>query len=379
MGVFKWTVGVLAAVFILFGILLARPLVADYEVDFLSLGVDPHQPQMLVTAEYMSVDELLDPKAMELAKEYNLMVAPCIRATSLDRDLDRLYTAYEEAGIKIVFWPLLPREHCLYLNERYADEYLAHLDKIYAWAEEYGHRIEALIVDIEPPNCQEGTEQGPEEQEEEEGFSLGMIYELLGKEEFEASIPKFRAVLDKLHSHNTVAISTAMDYAAVDLKTGRPVFQDVAGGPSLIIDWDYVSFMNFGSQNTAFLKDVFKSLHMKWDVHDTRYLSYIICKVIAKEWGERAAISLGQTIPGEGHGAVWEDPAELGKDAAACKAAGIIHFGIYDFQGIVDSDDPEAWIEQVRGAKPEKPKYSPKAAAVWRLLKTFSWYAQFKR
>ena len=371
-----------AGVFVLalfVGMFFGWPLLADLNDDFLPLGVDPDEPQILVTVEYMTYDQLLEPEVMDIAKRNNLLIAPVIRAHLLNEDLDRLYTEYKKAGIKIVFWPLLPREDCLYLNEEYADEYIEHLDRIYAWADKYGHDIEALIVDIEPPNCQEGTDEGPEEKEQQEGFALSQAFDLLGKEEFEASIPKFELVIDKLHEHNTVAISTAMDYAAMDIKTGRPVLQDVAGGPSLIVNWDYFSFMNFGSQNTVFLQELFEGMHMSWDVDDTRYLSYRLCKIIAKEYGNRAAISLGQTIPGEGHGAVWTDPADLGRDAAACKAAGIIHFGIYDFQGIVEADDPDAWVEAVRNAEPEKPKYSCKAVMVMNLVKTLSWYAQFKR
>jgi hypothetical protein len=328
------------------------PIIADLVEDkALSLGVDPDDPQLLVTAEYMTVDELLDPRVIALAKRHNIWVAPCIRANGLNAELDRLYRGYKKAGVRIVFWPLLPREHCLYLNKQYTEEYMDHLDRIYAWADKYGHQIEALIVDIEPPNCQSGTDLGPDEQAAGVGGIMDVVKQM-DRKEFKKSIPKFEAVLKKLHEHNTVAISTAMDYAAIDLQTGRPVFQDLSGGPSLIVNWDYVSFMNFGSQNTAFLKDLWNS----WTVKDTRYLSYIMCKVIAKKWGNRAAISLGQTIPGEGHGAVWEDPAELGKDAAVCKHAGVIHFGIYDFQGIVQADDPDAWLNAVKNAQPKKPE-----------------------
>ncbi|HUT52670.1 MAG TPA: hypothetical protein VM658_04710 [bacterium] len=345
---------------------------------FLPLGVDPDEPQILVTVEYMSYDELMKPEVMAFLKKYNILVAPVIRANLLNDDLDRLYAAYEQAGIKIVFWPLLPREQCLYLNETYADAYLAHLDKIYAWAGQHHHQIEALIVDIEPPNCQQGTDLGPEEQPQT-GIDLGSVFTMLNKEEFDASIPKFQAVLDKLHAHGTTAISTAMDYAAVDLESGRPVLQDISGGPSQIINWDYYSYMSFGSQNTASLQELLSGLHLKWTADDTRYLTYILGRVMAGKFGNRAAISLGQTIPGEGHGAVWTDPAELGKDAAAYKAAGIIHFAIYDFQGIIESPDPDAWILAIKNAKPEKPKYSAKAAMVWDIIKLLSWYGETRR
>ncbi len=373
----------IAAAFLGVFLVIGFPLLADTESEesYVLGGVDPDEPQILVTVEYMTFDQLMQPEVMALAKRHNLLVAPNIRAHYLNDKLDEFLTAYEDAGIQVVFWPLLPREECLYLNEKHAEDFLDHLDKIYDWAEEHDHKIEAMVVDIEPPNCQEGTDRAPEEAASESGAEedLGQIWEMMDKEEFETALPKFKKVLAKLHEHDTVAISTAMDYAAVDLVTGQPVAQDIAGGPALFVDWDYVSFMNFGSQNTAFLKDMFGGMGMEWDVHDTRYLSYLICKTIAGEYGNRAAISLGQTIPGEGHGAVWEDPAELGKDAAACKAAGIVHFGIYDFQGIVESDDPDAWVRAVKNAEPEKPDYSVKAATLWNFIKTASTYGAVRR
>ncbi len=356
------------------------PLLAgEFKPDFLSLGVDPNEPQILVTAEYMTFEELLDPRTMDIAKRNNIMVAPNIRANYLGDELADVFKAYDKAGIKIVAWPLLPREHCLYLNDEYADEYLEHLDNMYAWADSHDVRIEALIVDIEPPNCQTGSDRAPDEKAGEESVGLGTILGMLDKKSFDASIPKFQAVLDKLHEHDTVAISTAMDYAAADIKIKRPVFQDISGGPSLMIDWDYVTFMHFGSQNTAFLQDLLKGIGMKWTIKDTRYLSYLICRVVANKYGNRAAMSLGQTIPGEGHGAVWTDPADLGKDAAVCKYAGVMHFGIYDFQGIVESDDPDAWIRAVREAEPMKPEYSAKAVFVWNTVQSLSWMGQAKR
>jgi len=281
----------------------------------------------------------------------------------------------------VVVWPMLPRKHCQYLNEKYADEYLDHLDHIYGWADSHGIHVEALIVDIEPPNCQPGSDLGPNAPPppDPEASIFDVAKEQLNKKEFKEAIPKFELVIDKLHEHDTVAISTAMDMAAVDLKTGLPVWQDLSGGPSLIIEWDYVSFMNFGSQNTAFLQDLLGGMGINWEVKDTRYLSYLMCKTIVKKWGNRAAVSMGQTLPGEGHGAVWDDPAELGKDAAVCRSAGIVHLGIYDLQGIIERDDPDAWFEAVLNAQPEKPEYSAKAVTVWNLLQTLSLYGELER
>lgn len=378
----RWGVVSAALVAMATALFFGWPLLAEVTRvgNYLFLGgMSPDEPQILVTVEYMTVDQLLDPRTMDIAKRNKLWIAPCVRANALDANLDRLAKAYKAAGIGIVYWPLLPREQCLYLNTKHVDDFLAHLDKMYAWADQYGNTIEAIIIDIEPENCQKGTDAGPEAADPDAGLGIGDAINKMDKKKFMASIEGFNRVLKKLHEHNTVAISTAMDYAATDIQNNRTVFQDLSGGPSLLVDWDMVSFMNFGSQNTKFLKEALKGLGIDWTVKDTRYLSYLMCRLIAKKYGNRAAISLGQTIPGEGHGAVWTDPADLGRDAAVCKYAGIVHFGIYDFQGIVESDNPDAWIAAVRDAKPTKPEYSAKAVTLWNLVNSLYWYGEMKR
>ena len=104
---------------------------------------DIDHPQLVVTAEYMTIDELLDPKVIRLAKKYNLLVAPCIWPEDLGEELHHLMEVYEQNGIQLIFWPQLSRDHCLYMNKEYAEEYLAYLDAIYAWADKYGHHIDA--------------------------------------------------------------------------------------------------------------------------------------------------------------------------------------------------------------------------------------------
>jgi len=341
-----------------------------------SLKVDLTQPQIVMTAEYMTVEQLLDPKVIGLAARRKLMIAPCIWPENLGEELHRLMTIYEQNGIQLVFWPQLSRDHCLYLNKEYAEEYLAYLDAIYAWADKYGHHIDALIVDIEPPDCQPGSDLGPAPSEVRlvlDQQTFGTVLGGIGKKSFDASIPKFQAVLDKLHQHGTLAISTAMDYAAVDLAINRPVLQDVAGGPSLLIQWDMFSFMNFGTANYDSLKKI------GFSRKDVRYLSYLLSQQAFQAYGTRVGMSIGQTIPGEGHASVYTEPEPLGLDAGAIKAAGIIHFAIYDLQGVVDKPDPDAWILAVKDAPPQKPPYSIKAVMLWNTIKAAAWVGEIYR
>jgi len=332
----------------------------------------PDKPQLLVTAEYMTVDELTEPKTIELLKKYNVLVAPCIRAGKLDEELARLFDIYEKQGLTIVFWPLLPREQGLYLNKKHADDFYNYLDKIYQWAEQYNHPVQAMVIDIEPPNYQKGTDRAPEEKAQ--GIGLGALLKTLDKKSFEATKPKFMAIQEKLHQNGTIAVSTALDLSVVDLITGKTAWQDLQGGPTMAVDWDYISFMHFGSNNYRFLS----KLGFSWE--DCRYLTYRIGQIVYEKYGDISAISVGQTLPGEGHGAVYSSADELAKDIEVLKAAGIKHFGIYDFQGIVQSDDPESWFKAVRETQPKPPeKKSQKAENFLRTLKNTSYLLELFR
>jgi hypothetical protein len=329
------------------------------------------KPQLLVTAEYMTVDKLTDPKLMALLKKHEVLVAPCIRDYQLgteagQKELDRLFTAYEREGIGLVFWPLTSRREGLYLNQKNAKSFYDYLDKIYTWADRYQHPIMAMIVDIEPLNFQGGDDRSPEQPQERNSAAGDIFKALKGMDRkcFRQAKSDFMQIQEKLHRHGTIAISTALDFAALDIVMRTGVWEDLAGGPTMAVNWDYVSFMNFGSQNQKFLGGL-----PRWKIEDTRYLSYRLGKAVFRKYGKQAGISTGQTIPGEGHGAVWTDPADLAKDVAALKAAGIMHFGIYDLQGIARSQDPEAWIKAVKDTPAKKPKFRFKSYCLYQTLK----------
>lgn len=327
------------------------------------------KPQLLVTAEYMTVEELTEPNLMALLKKHDVLVAPCIRAYQLEteagrQELDRLFTAYEQAGIQLVFWPLTPRQDGLYLNMQSSKIFYDYLDLIYQWADEYQHPIQAMIIDIEPLNFQSGTDRAPDAPAEPQGTGIWAAIKAMDRKCFQQAKQDFMKIQEKLHAHGTIAISTALDYAALDIVMHTSVWENLAGGPTMGVDWDYVSFMNFGSNNQKFLGE-----SLGFRIEDTRYLSYKLARAVFKKYGNQAGISTGQTLPGEGHGAIWTDPADLGRDVAVLKAAGIMHFGIYDLQGIVQSPDPEAWLLAVKNASPEKPEFRFRAWLTYQVLK----------
>ena len=73
----------LAAAGILLGLGSARAEVPQAQTP---LRFSADKPQLLVTAEYMTVDELTEPSLMALLRKYDILVAPCIRDYQLETE-----------------------------------------------------------------------------------------------------------------------------------------------------------------------------------------------------------------------------------------------------------------------------------------------------
>jgi hypothetical protein len=177
--------------------LFAAALSAEAPKPKIPLKFSPDNPQLLVTAEYMTVEQLTKPETMALLKKYNVLVAPCIRAGHMDAELDRLFKIYEKEGVTIVFWPLLPREQGLYLNKEHADDFYNYLGQIYAWSEKYDHPVQAMIVDIEPPNYYQGGTDASPDKSNQGGPTFSSVLKGLSIRKFNAAKPKFMAIQDK--------------------------------------------------------------------------------------------------------------------------------------------------------------------------------------
>ena len=95
--------------------LLGIPLVASSESASVSVEL-PEAPVYFVTAADTPYEDLMDPALVGLLKRYRVAIALAVYENQLDESLDRLYSVYEQAGVMILLWPLLPREHGLYLR-----------------------------------------------------------------------------------------------------------------------------------------------------------------------------------------------------------------------------------------------------------------------
>jgi hypothetical protein len=316
-------------------------------------------PMLLVTAEYTPYERLAEPDLVELFSRYEVAICLCVREDQVEDELDHLYEVYEGAGIPILLWPLLPMRHGLYVNKHTTDEFLDYLDVIFGWADEHGHRIEALVVDVEPSYIP------PEEGKEPAGLvqNFRRVAKDIDSETFDASIPEFNRIIEKIHQHDCLAVAAAFPFVIDDRMRGIHAWEDLFGGPVATVEWDYLAVMMY----TSWFKEYGKIIGLDWDA--AHYLAYDYSRDLKEIWRDKAAVAVGVTSPGQGHEKVmYDSPDKIAPALAAVKAAGIDNLGIYDIKGILESGDAESWFKVLTDTQPTVPKKGRRAAKMARKI-----------
>jgi len=110
------------------------------------------------------------------------------------------------------------------------------------------------------------------------------------------------------------------------------------------VDWDYFAVMMY----TTWFVEWFK---ISWDT--AHWMAYDYAVDLARLWGDKSAVAVGVTSPGEGEEKViYDTPERLASAISAVRKAGIENLGVYDLKGILASEDPEAWFKVIKEAPP---------------------------
>ena len=310
-------------------------------------------PILLVTAEYTPYDRLVEPRLVSLLARYGAAVCVCVREGQLNDALDRLYTVYERAGIPILLWPLLPYKEGLYLNKGSVPLYLDALDGVFDWAAAHGHRVEALIVDVEPSNY------GPARPAPSGLQKWGQMRRQLNRKEFPEAVRGFERVIAKIHGRGALAVAAAFPFVIDDRLKGRHGWEDLTGGPVATVGWDALTIMMYSS----WFVEAGSKMGVGWDA--AHHLAYQYARDLRALWGDRVAVAVGVTSAGEGNEKrVYATSGEIVPAIAAVRAAGIRHIGIYDLKGLLESGDVEPWLAALRDTPPGLPaegKYRARA------------------
>lgn len=300
------------------------------------------RPLHLVTIEYTPYSQLLWPDVVDLLARHRVTPCLCVRADQADYGLHQVLTAWEEAGIHAVLWPLLPREEGLYLNKGSVDAYRRHLERVLTWARNGGHAVDGVLVDVEPSKDPAGGKG-----ELHLLRSLRGAWRSLDRQAFQASIPAFQQVARDIRDQGAMALCAAMPMVVEDAVSGRSSWEDLAGGPVRDVEWDAIFLMIYTTW--------FAGLGLGWRASERLAWSWVQDAV--QVWGDRLVVGLGVTNPGEGgENLTYGRPERLAAAVAAVRAAGAQHVGLYDLEGILDSREPDIWLRTLAQTGPQEPE-----------------------
>ena len=291
-------------------------------------------PIMMVTAEYTPYAKLSEPEIVNLLAKYHVAICLCVREDQLNNDLNHLYMVYEKAGIPILLWPLLPKKDGLYVNKSTADKYIDYLETVYGWMDKRGHKVDAIVVDVEPG-----------------GGGFKKWIKDMDRKSWPQALDKFNRVIAAIHKHNSLAIGVAFPFVIDDRLSGRHGWEDLFGGPVASVDWDYLAIMMY----TTWFIEQGKFMGMTWDA--AHWAAYDYSVDLKKVWGDKAAVALGVTSAGEGNEKViYDTPEKIAPAIAAVRSAGVANLGIYDIKGMLDSGSLEPWLKTLQDTPPALPK-----------------------
>jgi hypothetical protein len=263
---------------------------------------------------------------IELLARFHCGVLVQLRQDQLGDPMAGALRALAEGGVPDVgLWLLLDLKAGYWPSERNAGVVLEFTRRIVEWRPAAGW----LAIDLEPPLWQ--ARHG----------RLRSARANLNRARFEAASNTFRQVVDLAHQAGLRVLCAAHDYLAEDVWLRRPVLQDLHEAPVLGLPWDALSVMWYGSMMQAKPPDA-----RRWMFDTARLLG-------------ATAASIGLTGTGIlGNEPHYASPADLARDAAALKAAGVADFAIYSLEGILASPRPDEWLRAVADVVPARPPAS---------------------
>jgi hypothetical protein len=271
---------------------------------------------------------LREPRVTGLLRRYGLGVLLAVRPPTID-ELPRTVRALEGEGIDVSLWPMLDDADGRWANARNAGPFTAFARKV---AGRVGPR--ELVVDLEPHI---------EDVRTAIATLRGAGRMLAQTEELEAARATYEALVRELEERGFGASAVVVPMVLMD--RWEAILGTPASGPA----WRRVNVMLY----TSILEGWSRGL---LDRADAVSVLAGVCRAGAARYGDRAAVSLGAVGTGAfGDEPVYRTPAELARDVAVARGAGIEDLALFDLGGVLARAPYEAWLEAFVGSEPVEP------------------------
>ena len=248
--------------------------------------------------------------------------------------VSRLFHEAVEAGIPVQPVIVLPEEAGVFANEANFDRYFEAVQGMIAWIEDENLLVSWITVDMETPVQTIDRINGYLANHQ---FLELYLYLLSFRDPaaFAESQANYQTLVDYCHDRGLLVSNTTFPFVLDDYSDGDFSLQDVFEIPVSGVEWDEVDIMAYRT-----LYQGYTQIPLGSD------LVYQYAKVNKEIFGDRAAMFLGLILwdgwfTGDSG---FQDPGDLEGDIEATLAAGIDQIHVFYFKGIIEKDDPEAWL-----------------------------------
>ena len=304
--------------------------------------------------EHLDACETVE-RALPLLEEYGAGVCIATFERSLTESNAAALRTLGQAGLQVGLWPLLSLEQGYFPNERNVAAYDSHVRRVIEWAEENGAVPDLLAVDLEIP-----IDQMNSLLDRSRPGGLKRLVDTMRDNRDPARYLRAKSCLNELnfwlHARGIRTIVALLPWVALEIEGDSELLQDLMETPVTGIGWDILSPMWYSSMFPGLTGGAITERDADW-------LGYDSCLWLKTRHPARAGVSLGVTGTGVlGDEQAFTNPEGLMVSVRAALSAGIRDISIYNLEGVLDSDDPAAWLEALHGAGPAVPPRSDRAA-----------------
>ena len=247
--------------------------------------------------------------------------------------LASLIAACARQGVGFRAWIVVSREQGYWPNEANLAAFGATVDAFLAWVRKDQLPVAWVTFDLEP---------GWDYTQELLGLaSAGKTLELVERLKahhdpaaFASSRAALEAIVGRVHAAGMKAHAVTWPLVADDAADGDADIEDALDIPVRGLPWDEVSLMVYRSAMQAFTKDPLGP-----------DLLYAYAADVKAQFGDQGGVDFGVigTDPVAGSTG-YTDPATLGADVAAARAAGVARLHLYSLEAARKEPSPDAWL-----------------------------------
>lgn len=292
-------------------------------------------PERRVCVEFLPPAELARPSVVRLLAAHRAAPMLAVRPGEDEAALTAL-APYVAMGLGPVAWPLLADADGYWPSTANVAAFSTRVEALLLSARRAGLVLPWLAIDLEPPVHDAGRGARGSSPAALPRAAVAAVGRL-DRRRFARGTAVFAALHQRIARAGTRTLAIAYPFVSADLRRGGTTMQELCEAP-LEAGWDQVAIMTYGSMIAGYSRGLL-------GVEDARWYGFRALGRLASAFGPRAGAFIGVVGHGKlGDEPCYDDPAELGRDAAAARAAGVSHLGLFCLEGILDRPDPERWL-----------------------------------